>query len=82
MSKQKTINNFNRDIIVGRHFCGKSVRKVSDILQKPKFPVSDVLVVKWKHRSNGTTEERIGNSKVSFESSNRTILKKKFASLR
>ncbi|GFW40369.1 hypothetical protein TNCV_1019271 [Trichonephila clavipes] len=49
MSKSKELSEFDRGSIVGCHLCWKSVRETADILQKPKSPVSDVIV-KWKRR--------------------------------
>ncbi|GFY18516.1 uncharacterized protein TNCV_2397431 [Trichonephila clavipes] len=36
MSNSKELNEFDRGSIVGCHLCGKSVREIVDILQKPK----------------------------------------------
>ncbi|GFU05233.1 uncharacterized protein TNCV_575491 [Trichonephila clavipes] len=36
MSKSKELSELDRGSIVGCHFCGKSVREIADILQKPK----------------------------------------------
>ncbi|GFT76173.1 hypothetical protein TNCV_914501 [Trichonephila clavipes] len=44
MSKSKELSEFDRGSIVGCHLCGKSVREIADIHQKPKSTVSDVLV--------------------------------------
>ncbi|GFW79518.1 hypothetical protein TNCV_128231 [Trichonephila clavipes] len=53
MSKSKELSEFDRGSIVGCHLCGKSVREIADILQKPKSTVSDVIV-KWKPRGSET----------------------------
>ncbi|GFX17510.1 uncharacterized protein TNCV_3411101 [Trichonephila clavipes] len=49
MSKSKELSEFDRGSIVGCHLCGKSVREIEDILQKPTSTVSDVIV-EWKRR--------------------------------
>ncbi|GFT63492.1 hypothetical protein TNCV_869741 [Trichonephila clavipes] len=43
MSKSKELSEFDRGSIVGCHLCGKSVREIAAILQKPKSIVSDVI---------------------------------------
>ncbi|GFV49769.1 transposable element Tcb2 transposase [Trichonephila clavipes] len=54
---------FDRGSIVGFHLCGKSVREVTDILQKPKSTVRDVIV-KCKSRVGETAEKRAGRPKI------------------
>ncbi|GFS84625.1 uncharacterized protein TNCV_4607501 [Trichonephila clavipes] len=44
MSKSKELRELDCGSKVGCHLCGKSVRKIADILQKPKSTVSDVIV--------------------------------------
>ncbi|GFY05680.1 hypothetical protein TNCV_4403471 [Trichonephila clavipes] len=51
---------------------GKSVRKIADILQKPKSTVSDVIV-KWKRRGSETAEKQTGRPKILGERSRRTL---------
>ncbi|GFU59694.1 regulator of chromosome condensation 2 [Trichonephila clavipes] len=51
---------------------GKSVHEIEDILQKPKFTVSDVIV-KWKRRGSETAEKRTGRPKILGERSRRTL---------
>ncbi|GFS77700.1 transposable element Tcb1 transposase [Trichonephila clavipes] len=72
MSKSKELSEFDRSSIVGCHLCGKSVREIADILQKPKSPVSDVMV-KWKRRCSETAEKRTGRPKILGERSRRTL---------
>jgi transposase len=72
MSKSKELSEFDRGSIVGCHLCGKSVREIADILQKPKSTVSDVIV-KWKRRGNETAEKRTGRPKILGERSRRTL---------
>ncbi|GFV12867.1 uncharacterized protein TNCV_2201661 [Trichonephila clavipes] len=72
MSKSKELSEFDRGSIVGCHLCGKSVRESSDILQKPKSTVSDVIV-KWKLRGSETAEKRIGRPKVLGERNRGTL---------
>ncbi|GFX20377.1 hypothetical protein TNCV_3487351 [Trichonephila clavipes] len=72
MSKSKELSEFNRGSIVGCHLCGKSVREIADILQKPKSMVSDVMV-KWKRRCSETVEKRTGRPKILGERSRRTL---------
>ena len=54
------------------HLCGKSVREISAILQKPKSTVNDVIV-KWKRRGSETVKERIGRPKIMSERSRRSL---------
>ncbi|GFS51197.1 regulator of chromosome condensation 2 [Trichonephila clavipes] len=72
MSNPKELSEFERDSIVGCHLCGKSVREIADILQKPKPTVSDVIV-KWKRRGSETAEKRTGRPKILGERSRRTL---------
>ncbi|GFW94512.1 regulator of chromosome condensation 2 [Trichonephila clavipes] len=72
MSKSKKLSEFDRGNIVGCHLCGKSVREIPDILQKPKFTVSDVIV-KWKLRGSETAEKRTGRPKILGEHSRITL---------
>ncbi|GFV89658.1 uncharacterized protein TNCV_1576311 [Trichonephila clavipes] len=55
MSKSKELSEFDRGSIMGCHLCGKSVREIADILQKPKSTVSNVIV-KWKRRGSETAK--------------------------
>ncbi|GFV79835.1 hypothetical protein TNCV_1726601 [Trichonephila clavipes] len=57
MSKSKELSEFDRGSIVGCHLCGKSVREIADILQKPKSTVSDIIV-KWKRRDRISVNSR------------------------
>ncbi|GFV42425.1 transposable element Tcb1 transposase [Trichonephila clavipes] len=61
MSKSKELSEFDRGSIVGCHLCGKSVREITDILQKPKSTVSDVIG-KWKRLLSEMAEKRTGIS--------------------
>ncbi|GFW27376.1 transposable element Tc1 transposase [Trichonephila clavipes] len=72
MSKSKELSEFNRGSIEGCHLCGKSVREIADILQKPKSTVSDVIV-KWKRRGSETAEKITGRPKILGERSRRTL---------
>ncbi|GFS84182.1 HTH_Tnp_Tc3_2 domain-containing protein [Trichonephila clavipes] len=72
MSKSKELSEFDRGIIAGCHLCGKSVREIADILQKPKSTVRDVIV-KWKRRGNETAEKRTGRPKILGERSHVTL---------
>ncbi|GFW62863.1 uncharacterized protein TNCV_4452121 [Trichonephila clavipes] len=72
MSKSKELSEFDRGSIVRCHLCGKSVREIADILQKPKSTVSDVIV-KWKRRGSETAEKRTGRQKILGERSRRTL---------
>ncbi|GFV40021.1 uncharacterized protein TNCV_4412521 [Trichonephila clavipes] len=72
MSKSKGLSEFDRGSIVGCHFCGKSIREIADILQKPKSTVSAVTV-KWKRRGSETAEKRAGRPKILGEHSHRTL---------
>ncbi|GFW96969.1 uncharacterized protein TNCV_4801821 [Trichonephila clavipes] len=72
MSKSKELSEFDRDSIVGCHLCGKSVREIADILQKPKSTVSDVIV-KWKRRGSETAEKRTGRPKILGERCRKTL---------
>ncbi|GFW61409.1 regulator of chromosome condensation 2 [Trichonephila clavipes] len=72
MSKSKELSEFDRGSIVGCHLCGKSVRKIADLLQKPKSTVSDVIG-KWKRRGSETAEKRSGRPKILGERSRRTL---------
>ncbi|GFU64761.1 transposable element Tc1 transposase [Trichonephila clavipes] len=72
MSNSKELSEFDRGSIVGYHFCGKSVCEIADILQKPKFTVSDVIV-KWKRRGSETAEKRTDRPKILGERSRRTL---------
>ncbi|GFU11543.1 hypothetical protein TNCV_221821 [Trichonephila clavipes] len=74
MSKSKELSEFDRGSIIGSHLCGKSVCEIADILQKPKSPVSDVIV-KWKRRGRETAEKRTGRPKILGERSRRTLKK-------
>lgn len=72
MSKSNELSEFDRGSIVGCHLCGKSVREIADILQKPKSTVSDVIV-NWKRRGMETAEKRAGRPKKLGERSRRTL---------
>ncbi|GFU80349.1 transposable element Tc1 transposase [Trichonephila clavipes] len=72
MSESKEFSKFDRGSIVGCHLCGKSVREIADIVQKPKSTVSDVIV-KWKRRGSETVEKRTGRPKILGERSCRTL---------
>ncbi|GFU39779.1 regulator of chromosome condensation 2 [Trichonephila clavipes] len=72
MSKSKELSEFDRGSIEGCHLCGKSVREIADILQKPKSTVSDVIV-KWKRRGSETAEKRTSRPKILGERSRRTV---------
>ena len=72
MSKSKGLSEFDRGSIVRYHLCGKSVREIADILQKPKSTVSDVIV-KWKRRGSETAEKRTGRPEILGERSCRTL---------
>ncbi|GFT93371.1 transposable element Tc1 transposase [Trichonephila clavipes] len=73
MSKSKELSEFDRGSIVGCHLCGKSVREIADILQKPKFTLSD-KIVKWKRRDSETAEKRTGRPKIfGISVSSRTV---------
>ncbi|GFW24546.1 regulator of chromosome condensation 2 [Trichonephila clavipes] len=72
MSKSKELSEFDHGSIVGCHLCGKSVREIADILQKPKPTVSDVIV-KWKRRGSETAEKRTGRPKILGERSRRIL---------
>ncbi|GFW23487.1 transposable element Tc1 transposase [Trichonephila clavipes] len=74
MSKSKELREFDRGSIVGCHLCGKSVREIADILQKPKSTVSDVIV-KWKRRDSERAEKRTGRPKILGKRSRRTLKK-------
>ncbi|GFV67819.1 uncharacterized protein TNCV_925851 [Trichonephila clavipes] len=63
MSKSKELSEFDRGSIVGCHLCGKPVREIVDILQKPKSTVSDVIV-EWKRRGSETAEKRTRRLKI------------------
>ncbi|GFV16448.1 uncharacterized protein TNCV_1525941 [Trichonephila clavipes] len=69
MSKSKELSEFDRGSIVGCHLCGKSVREIADILQKPKSTVSDVIV-KWKRRGSETAEKRTASHKPNITPQN------------
>ncbi|GFW53683.1 regulator of chromosome condensation 2 [Trichonephila clavipes] len=72
MSKSKELSEFDSGSTVRCHHCGKSVREIADILQKPKSTVSDVIV-KWKRRASETAEKRTGRPKILGERSRRTL---------
>ncbi|GFV63506.1 regulator of chromosome condensation 2 [Trichonephila clavipes] len=72
MSKSKELSELDRGSIVGCQLCEKSVRKIADILQKPKSNVSDA-VVKWKRRGSETAEKRTERPKILGERSRRTL---------
>ncbi|GFU02840.1 regulator of chromosome condensation 2 [Trichonephila clavipes] len=72
MSKSKELSEFDRGSIVGCHLCGKSVRDIADILQKPKSTVNDVIV-KCKSRGSEMAEKRTGWPKILGERSRRTL---------
>ncbi|GFW77921.1 hypothetical protein TNCV_3911311 [Trichonephila clavipes] len=72
MSKSKKLSEFDRGSIVRCHLCGKSVRGIADILEKPKSTVSDVIV-KWERRGSETAEKRPGRPKILGERSRRTL---------
>ncbi|GFT92352.1 uncharacterized protein TNCV_3075561 [Trichonephila clavipes] len=72
MSKSKKLSETDCGSIVECHLCGKSVREIADILQKPKSPVSDVIV-KWKRQGSETAEKRTGRPKILGEPSRRTL---------
>ncbi|GFW53949.1 transposable element Tcb2 transposase [Trichonephila clavipes] len=72
MSKSKELIEFDRGSIVGCHLCGKSVREIADIQQKPKSTVSNVIV-QWKRRGSETAEKRTGRPKILGERSRRTL---------
>ncbi|GFY31080.1 regulator of chromosome condensation 2 [Trichonephila clavipes] len=72
MCKSKSLSEFDRCSIRGCHLCGKSVREIADILQKPKSTVSDVIV-KWKCRGSETAEKRTGMPKILGERSRETL---------
>ncbi|GFU50001.1 transposable element Tcb1 transposase [Trichonephila clavipes] len=72
MSNSKELSEFDRGSIMEGHLCGKSVREIADILQKPKSTVSDVIV-KWKSRGSETAEKRTGRPKILGELSRRTL---------
>ncbi|GFU52893.1 hypothetical protein TNCV_1142101 [Trichonephila clavipes] len=74
MSKSKELSEFDRGSIVGCRLCGKSVREISDILQKPKSTVSDI-VMKWKRRGSETSEKRTSRPKILGKRSRRTLKK-------
>ncbi|GFX91864.1 HTH_Tnp_Tc3_2 domain-containing protein [Trichonephila clavipes] len=74
MSKSKELNEFDCGSIVLCHPCGKSVREIADILQKPNSTMSD-LIVKWKRRGSETAEKRTGRPKILGELSRRTLKK-------
>ncbi|GFY03045.1 hypothetical protein TNCV_980501 [Trichonephila clavipes] len=56
------------EAIVGCHLCGKSVREIADILQKPNSTVSN-LIVKWKRGGREAAEKRTGRTKILGERS-------------
>ncbi|GFW79820.1 transposable element Tc1 transposase [Trichonephila clavipes] len=72
MGKSKELSEFDRGSIVGCHLCGKSVREIADILQRPKSNVSDVIV-KCKRRGSETAENRTGRLKILGERRRRTL---------
>ncbi|GFX09187.1 regulator of chromosome condensation 2 [Trichonephila clavipes] len=72
MNKSKELSELDRGSKVGCHLCGKSVREIADILQKPKSTMGDVIV-KWKHRGSETTEKRTSRPKILGERSHRTL---------
>ncbi|GFU80711.1 RCC2 homolog [Trichonephila clavipes] len=72
MSKSKELSEFDRGSIMGCYLCGKSVREIADILQKPKSTVSDEIG-KWKRRVSEMAEKRIGRPKILGERSRRTL---------
>ncbi|GFV86278.1 uncharacterized protein TNCV_2093191 [Trichonephila clavipes] len=72
MSKSKKLSEIDCGSIVGCHLCGKSVREIADILQKPKSTVSDVIV-KWKRQGGEMAEKRAGRPKILGERSRRTL---------
>ncbi|GFY24234.1 hypothetical protein TNCV_1012831 [Trichonephila clavipes] len=72
MNKSKELSELDRGSKVGCHLCGKSVREITDILQKPKSTVSDVIE-KWKRRGSETAEKRTGRPKINVERSRRTL---------
>ncbi|GFV04112.1 regulator of chromosome condensation 2 [Trichonephila clavipes] len=74
MSKSKELSEFDRGSIVECHLCGKSVREIADIQQKPKYTVRDVIV-KWKRLGSETAEKRTGRLKILGERSRRTLKK-------
>ncbi|GFT37036.1 hypothetical protein TNCV_175541 [Trichonephila clavipes] len=57
---------------MGCHLYGTSVHEITDILQKPKSIVSDVIV-KWKHRGSEMAEKRTGRPKILGERSRITL---------
>ncbi|GFV21736.1 uncharacterized protein TNCV_3484331 [Trichonephila clavipes] len=72
MGKSKELSEFDRGSIVGCHLCGKSVREIADILQRPKSNVSDVIV-KCKRRGSKRAEKRTGRLKIFGERRRRTL---------
>ncbi|GFW76460.1 regulator of chromosome condensation 2 [Trichonephila clavipes] len=72
MSKSKELSEFDCGSIVGCHLCGKSIREIADILQKPKSTVSDIIS-KWKRRVSEKAEKRTCRPKVLGERSRRTL---------
>ncbi|GFV95930.1 RCC2 homolog [Trichonephila clavipes] len=72
MSKSKELSEFDRGSIVKCYLCGKSVREIADILQKPESTVSDVIV-KRKRRGSETAEKRTGRPKILGERSRRAL---------
>ncbi|GFW81497.1 transposable element Tc1 transposase [Trichonephila clavipes] len=72
MSKSKKLSEIDCGSIVECHLCGKSFRKIVDILQKPKSTVSDVIV-KWKRQYSEMAEQRTGRPKILGEPSRRTL---------
>ncbi|GFV07080.1 transposable element Tcb1 transposase [Trichonephila clavipes] len=72
MSKAKELSEFARESIVGCHLCGKSVREIADILQKPKSTLSNVIE-RWKRRVSETSEKGTGRPKILDERSRGTL---------
>ncbi|GFS53558.1 hypothetical protein TNCV_730201 [Trichonephila clavipes] len=68
----KELSELDRGSIGGCHLCGKSVRAIADILQKPKSTVSDEIV-KWKRRGSEMAEKGTGRPKILGERSRRTL---------
>ncbi|GFV27022.1 uncharacterized protein TNCV_4852591 [Trichonephila clavipes] len=67
MSKSKEFSAFHRGSIVGCQLCGKSVREIADILQKPKS------IVKCKCQGSETAQKRTGRPKMLGVRSRRTL---------
>ncbi|GFW29185.1 hypothetical protein TNCV_4132611 [Trichonephila clavipes] len=69
MSKSKELSEFDCGM---PPFCGKSVREIAEILQKPKSTVSNEIV-KWKRQDSETAEKRTVRPKILGERSRRTL---------